>query len=59
MESTIKYLKTFKNKRDLYIIEPKNVDLLKNICLKLNYKLTSEIAYIGKADLTITSDLFK
>lgn len=51
------YLSNFKNKQGLYIIKPKSTQLLKEICLKLDYEFKSEIAYIGKAELTKSSDL--
>jgi hypothetical protein len=54
---TENYLSNFKNKQGLYIIKPKSVQLLNEICLKLGYENKSEIAYIGKAELTKSSDL--
>ena len=57
METVLNYLKDFKGKQGLYIIRPKSQELLVLICKKLNYEYTSEIAYIGKAELTKTSHL--
>ena len=57
METIINYLKDFKGKQGLYIIRPKSQELLILICEKLNYEYTSEIAYIGKAELTKKSHL--
>ena len=57
METIINYLKDFKGKQGLYIIRPKSQELLRLICEKLNYEYTSEIAYIGKAELTKKSHL--
>jgi hypothetical protein len=57
METIINYLKDFKGKQGLYIIRPKSQELLRLICQKLNYEYTSEIAYIGKAELTKKSHL--
>lgn len=49
MELLICYLKKFKGQQGLYIIRPKNKDLLKQICKKISYEFTSDIAYIGKS----------
>ena len=57
METIINYLRDFKGKQGIYIIRPKNKELLKLICEKLNYEYASEIAYIGKAELTKNTDL--
>jgi hypothetical protein len=57
METVIDYLKAYKGKQGLYIIRPQSQDLLKLICKKLNYEYVSEIAYIGKAELTKSSHL--
>lgn len=57
METIINYLKDFKGKQGLYIIRPKSQELLILICEKLNYEYTSDIAYIGKAELTKKSHL--
>ena len=57
METIINYLKDFKGKQGLYIIRPKSQELLRLICQKLNYEYTSDIAYIGKAELTKKSHL--
>jgi len=54
----LNYLKGFKGKSGLYIIIPKQEQVLIDICEKLNYNYTSNIAYIGKADKTPKSDLF-
>lgn len=54
----VNYLKGFKGQRGLYIIKPKNEQVLIDICEKLNYNYTSDIAYIGKAEKTAKSDLF-
>lgn len=53
----LNYLKDFKGKRGLYIIRPKNEQVLIDICKKMNYKHISDIAYIGKAENTQSSDL--
>ena len=57
MEEILNYIKKFKGKQGLYIIRPKSQEILKLICQKLNYEYTSDIAYIGKAELTKTSHL--
>lgn len=57
METIIEYLKAFKGKQGLYIIRPKNQALMISLCEKLNYNYSSEIAYIGKAELTKSSHL--
>lgn len=54
----LNYIKGFRGKSGLYIIKPKHEQVLIDICEKLNYNYTSNIAYIGKADKTATSDLF-
>lgn len=59
MEIINQYLKTFKGKQGLYVIRPKGENMLREICNRLNYDFSSEVAYIGKAELTKTSDLFK
>tara|TARA_B110000902_G_scaffold4712_1_gene5472 strand:+ start:647 stop:1114 length:468 start_codon:yes stop_codon:yes gene_type:complete len=51
------YLMDFKGKQGLYIITPIDVKLLKDICNKLGYTYTSDIAYIGKAELKKSTDL--
>lgn len=58
MEAVIDYLKAFKGKQGLYIIRPKTQKLMVSLCEKLNYNYKSEIAYIGKAELTKSSDLY-
>ena len=58
METVIDYLKAYKGKQGLYIIRPKNQELMVSLCKKLNYNYSSEIAYIGKAAVTEKSDLF-
>ena len=57
METVIDYLKAFKGKQGLYIIRPKSQELMVSLCKKLNYYYSSEIAYIGKAELTKSSHL--
>ncbi len=57
METVIDYLKAFKGKQGLYIIRPKNQELMISLCEKLKYNYSSEIAYIGKAELTKSSHL--
>ncbi len=57
METVIDYLKAFKGKQGLYIIRPKSQELMVSLCKKLNYNYSSEIAYIGKAELTKSSHL--
>ena len=52
-------LDAYKGKQGLYIITPKSQELLKDICNKLGYEYTSNISYIGKAELTKSSDLRK
>ena len=59
MDNLINYLKEFSGKQGLYIIRPKSIDLLRGICSKLKYTFSSDIAYIGKAELTKSSDLGK
>ena len=49
-ESVLSYLNTYRGKQGLYIIKPKNIEVLKNICLKLGYEQKSEIAYVGKTE---------
>lgn len=49
----------YKGKQGLYLIKPKNSNNLIEICNVLGYHYTSEIAYIGKASKTKTSDLRK
>ena len=51
------YLKDFKGKQGLYIIRPKDQKILQKICDKLGYTKTSDIAYIGKAELGKSTDL--
>ncbi len=58
MEAVIDYLKAFKGKQGLYIIRPKTQKLMVSLCEKLNYNYKSDIAYIGKAELTKSSDLY-
>jgi hypothetical protein len=58
MENVIDYLKAYKGKQGLYIIRPKTQELMVSLCEKLNYNYKSEIAYIGKAELTKSSDLY-
>lgn len=58
MDEIVNYLKTFKGKQGLYIIKCKSPELLQQICQKLGYEYTSDIAYIGKAELKKTSDLY-
>ena len=48
----------FKGKQGLYVIRPKTQSVLKVICEKLGYEYKSEIAYVGKAAKTKSSDLF-
>lgn len=50
-------LSKYNGKQGLYIIRPKNIQVLKDICKKLEKKFQSEIAYIGKAAKTKSSDL--
>lgn len=59
MITVLEYIKNFKKQRGLYIIKPKDAELLKIICNKLNYKYQSNVAYVGKAELTKNSDLYK
>jgi hypothetical protein len=58
METVIDYLKAYKGKQGLYIIRPKTQELMVSLCEKLNYNYKSDIAYIGKAELTKSSDLY-
>jgi hypothetical protein len=51
-------LLSFKGKQGLYVIRPKTQSVLKEICKKLGYEYKSEVAYVGKAAKTNTSDLF-
>ena len=57
MDTVIYYLKAFKGKQGLYIIRPKSQEFMVSLCNKLNYNYSSEIAYIGKAELTKSSHL--
>ena len=57
MEAVINYLKAFKDKQGLYIIRPKSQELMVLLCEKLSYNYSSEIAYIGKAERTKSSNL--
>ena len=57
MDEIENYLLKFKSTQGLYFIKPLNSEVLKDICSVLNYSYTSDIAYIGKASLTKTSDL--
>jgi hypothetical protein len=57
METVLDYLKAYKGKQGLYIIRPKNQDLMALLCEKLNYNYSSEVAYIGKAEITKSSHL--
>ena len=59
METVKKYLLEFSGKQGLYVIRPKSIALLKLMCEKLLYTYSSEIAYIGKAEITKSSDLGK
>jgi hypothetical protein len=59
MKNITEYLSQFKNQQGIYIIRPKNLKILQEICTKLNFDFKSEIAYIGKAEKTKTSDLSK
>ncbi|WP_157491748.1 GIY-YIG nuclease family protein [Maribacter thermophilus] len=52
-------MSNFKNKQGIYLIKPLNIEVLKDICSVLDYRYSSNIAYIGKANLTKTSDLRK
>ncbi|CAN1499693.1 hypothetical protein MCERE19_00451 [Spirosomataceae bacterium] len=58
MENVIDYLKAYRGKQGLYIIRPKTQELMVSLCEKLNYNYKSDIAYIGKAELTKSSDLY-
>ena len=58
MQTVIDYLKAYKGKQGLYIIRPESQELMVSLCKKLNYNYSSEIAYIGKAEITKDSDLF-
>ncbi|GEL09861.1 hypothetical protein SAMN05192550_1122 [Flavobacterium glycines] len=58
MNPILQYLNTYRRKGGLYFIKPKDKEILQQICLKTGYTYTSEIAYIGKAEVTKTSDLF-
>lgn len=58
MNEILEYLRNYKGKQGLYIIKPKSIELLRLICGKLKYDFTSDIAYIGKAELTKSSDLY-
>tara|TARA_R110000850_G_scaffold266787_1_gene397353 strand:+ start:10 stop:441 length:432 start_codon:yes stop_codon:yes gene_type:complete len=57
MDEIENYLLKFKSTQGLYFIKPLNIEVLKDICSVLHYSYTSNIAYIGKASLTKTSDL--
>ena len=51
-------LLNFKGKQGLYVIRPKMQSVLEEICKKLGYEYKSEVAYVGKAANTNSSDLF-
>ena len=54
----IQALAPFRGKHGLYIIRPKTMEVLQDICNKLGYNYKSDIAYIGKRAKTKTSNLF-
>lgn len=54
----IDYLSKYRDENGIYIIRAKNKNLLSDICQKLNFEMTSDIAYAGKAKKTKSSDLF-
>lgn len=58
-QEILDYLHRFKNKHGLYIIKPRELEILVTICEKLNYEYKSNIAYIGKGARTRTSHLSK
>ena len=57
-DQVVQELSKYRGKHGLYIIRPKSEDTLKTICSKLQYSFQSNIAYIGKAAKTKSSDLF-
>ena len=59
MKTTLDYLSQFKDKGGIYIVRPKSIKILEDICLKLNFDFISEVAYVGKGEKTKTSDLSK
>ena len=58
-EKLILYLKKYKKEKGIYIITPRNNTILKKICKNLSFEYTSNIAYIGKGNLTKSSDLYR
>lgn len=58
-ENILSYLKKFENTQGLYIIKAKETDTLKKICKKLDYEYKSPIAYVGKAGLKKSTNLYK
>lgn len=57
IQDVLNNLEPYRGMHGLYIITPKNPNVLKEICLKLNYSFKSEIAYVGKGAKTKSSDL--
>jgi hypothetical protein len=52
------YLSNYRGENGIYIIRAKNKKVLSDICQKLNFEMSSDIAYVGKAKKTKSSDLF-
>ena len=58
-ENILSYLKKYENTQGLYIISAKDTETLKKICKKLDYEYKSPIAYVGKAGLKKSTNLYK
>ena len=58
-ENILSYLKKYENTQGLYIISAKDTETLKTICKKLDYEYKSPIAYVGKAGLKKSTNLYK
>lgn len=56
-DEILEQLSKYRHKHGLYIIRPNDIQVLKDICLHLNYDFKSEVAYIGKGAKTKSSDL--
>jgi hypothetical protein len=57
-QEILDYLSNYRGKNGIYIIRSKNKKVLSDICQKLNFEMSSDIAYVGKAKKTKSSDLF-
>jgi hypothetical protein len=57
-QEILDYLSNYRGKNGIYIIRAKNKEVLSDICQKLNFEMSGDIAYVGKAKKTKSSDLF-